>query len=133
LPLQRAPRVCWAEAGGEEVHPVAGPDRAKERGEGMAGEMTISEGLGWLRTMRERQAELIRLRDSNARSERRHLGIGGDKTVEVKPEYDVKALDKQITVLAKEIRLLDDALKRTNATVRISDFTKNEDVLGELG
>ena len=46
--------------------------------------------------------------------------------------YDVKLLDKAVTRVAREIRLLDQALKATNAKTVVEDYDQNDAALGEL-
>lgn len=94
--------------------------------------ITISEALNWQKTLAERHSELVNLRNQNSASEMRYLGVNADKTITKTPLYDVKALDKMITLIAREQRLLNDAIKRTNATVEVLDYNQNDDVLGEL-
>src|SRR3954463_472352 len=96
-------------------------------------ELTINEALGWMATLKERHAELVRLRDTNSRDEVRYLGAHADKPIERKALYDPKALDKTVTTLAREIRVLDMAIKRTNATTKVAGYSQDEAVLGELG
>lgn len=91
--------------------------------------MTISESLGWIKVLKSRHAELIQLRNQNARTT---TVIYGDQRQETKPEYDAKKLDKRITLLAREIRLCDEAIKRTNATIKVDGFERRDEVLGEL-
>jgi hypothetical protein len=94
--------------------------------------ITISEALGWKQTLSSRYGELTRLRDQNSTSGHRYIGANADKAVEVKPTYDVKELDKLITRIAREQRMLDAALKKTNATVQVLDYEQDDDVLGEV-
>lgn len=94
--------------------------------------MNLSESLGWMKTLKGRHAELIALRDQNSRTTFvRYMGAGETRE-ETKPVYDTKALDRRVTLLAREIRLLDEAIKRTNAKVEVEGFTRDENVLGEL-
>lgn len=95
-------------------------------------ELTINEALGWMTTLKERHAELVRLRDQNARDEVRYMGANADKVIERKALYDPKALDRMVTTVAREIRVLDMAIKRTNAVVKVSGYSQDEAVLGEL-
>lgn len=95
--------------------------------------LTINEGMVWLKTLRERHAELQGLRNENSHSTTRRFGMGGDKEVTTTPTYDVKVLDKMITTLAREIRMLDQQIKATNGVTPIVDYVQNDDVLGELG
>ena len=46
--------------------------------------------------------------------------------------YDVKVLDRVVTAVAREIRLLEQALKATNAKTSIDGYEQNDAVLGEL-
>ena len=95
-------------------------------------ELTINEALGWMTTLKERHAELVNLRNQNSRDEIRYLGANADKQIERKALYDPKALDKVITTIAREIRVLDMAIKRTNATTKVAGYNQDEAVLGEL-
>ena len=93
--------------------------------------MTIDMGLRWMKTLKARHSELVSLRNENSKESSRYFG---DREVKVdKPTYDVKALDKLINGVAKEVRKLDEAIKGTNVKTEILDYTKNEDALGELG
>ena len=95
-------------------------------------EITINEGLAWLKTLKKRHEELIALRDDNAHRERRFLGSSADREIVKEPVYDVKTLDKLVTRVAREIRLLDQALKATNAKTLVDGYTQDDAVLGEL-
>lgn len=96
----------------------------------MAGKsISISGGLGWLKTLRARHAELVTLRNSSAASVA--VGYQGNTTTTV-PVYDVKKLDKRITLLAREIRLCDTAIKEANAGVELKGYLVDDGVLGEL-
>ena len=46
--------------------------------------------------------------------------------------YDVKGLDRLVTRVAREIRLLEQALKTTNARTAIDAHDQDDAVLGEL-
>ena len=46
--------------------------------------------------------------------------------------YDVKGLDKAVTRVAREIRLLEQAMKATNAKTTIEAYDQDDAVLGEL-
>jgi hypothetical protein len=92
--------------------------------------MSIDEGLRWLGTLKVRHNELINLRNSNAREDRHFYG---EKEIKVSQAlYDVKALDKLVNQVAKEIRRLDESIKKTNAITNLVGFEKNEDILGEV-
>lgn len=90
---------------------------------------TISECLGWLKTLKARHAELIQLRNTN--SAEIAVDYQGKQTVR-KPMYDPKALDRQIAVLAREIRLCDTAIKTTNGQTLVKDYVLDDEVLAEL-
>jgi len=46
--------------------------------------------------------------------------------------YDVKVLDRLVTRVAREIRLLEQALKTTNARTTIEVYEQDDAALGEL-
>ena len=46
--------------------------------------------------------------------------------------YDVKVLDRLVTRVAREIRLLEQALKTTNAKTTIEAYDQDDAALGEL-
>lgn len=96
--------------------------------------VTISEALGWQKTLNYRHAELVRLRDQNSQRTRQRYNFGTASQQEQveEPTYDAKALDKRITLLAREIRVVGEAIKRANASVQLQDYLKDESVLGEL-
>ena len=98
----------------------------------MAGKVTISEALGWMKTLRERHAELLSLRNQNASRELRYHPTNSDKDTVKEPVYDIKALDAQVSILAREIRKLDMAIKHANATLHLPDYEMNEEVLGQV-
>lgn len=95
-------------------------------------QITINEGLAWLKTLKKRHEELLELRNDNARRERRFLGSSADKEIIKEPVYDVKVLDRLVTRVAREIRLLDQALKATNARTVVDGYDQTDEVLGEL-
>jgi hypothetical protein len=92
--------------------------------------MTISESLGWLKTLQSRHAELVNLRNQNSAVQRHRYG--NDNVQEIQPQYNAKALDKRITLIAREIRLLDEAIKRANAQTVVQGYERRDEVLGEL-
>jgi hypothetical protein len=94
--------------------------------------ITINEGLTWLKTLRERHTELVGLRNENSANVTRRFGVAGDKEQTRTPTYDVKALDKMVTTVAREIQKLEQAIKVTNASTPITGYDKDETVLGEL-
>jgi hypothetical protein len=95
-------------------------------------EITINEGLAWLKTLKKRHEELVALRNDNAHRERRFFGSTADKEIVKEPVYDVKVLDRLVTRVAREIRLLEQALKATNAKTLIEAYHQDDTVLGEL-
>ena len=68
-------------------------------------QITLNEGLAWLKTLKKRHEELITLRDGNAHRERRFYGAAADKEIVKEPVYDVKALDKSVTRVARGMKL----------------------------
>jgi hypothetical protein len=79
--------------------------------------------------------ELLALRNDNAHRERRFYGASADKEIVKEPVYDVKVLDKLdkiVTRAAREIRLLEQALKATNAKTMVDTYSQDDGVLGEL-
>ena len=95
-------------------------------------QITINEGLAWLKTLKKRHEELLALRNDNAHRERRFYGASADREIVREPVYDVKVLDKLVTRIAREIRLLDQALKATNARTVVERYEQDDTVLGEL-
>ena len=95
-------------------------------------QITINEGLAWLKTLKKRHEELLALRNDNAHRERRFYGASADKEIVKEPVYDVKALDKSVTRVAREIRLLEQALKATNAKTVVEAYDQDDAALGEL-
>jgi len=94
--------------------------------------ITISEALGWRDILQKRYQELVNLRNENSRTVNRYIGANADKNEVTTPTYSVKALDKLITGIAREMRLLDAALKNTNATVKVKGYEQDDAVLGEI-
>ena len=95
-------------------------------------QITINEGLAWLKTLKKRHEELVALRDDNARRERRFFGASADREIVKEPVYDVKVLDRLVTRVAREIRLLEQALETTNARTMIEAYDQDDEALGEL-
>lgn len=95
-------------------------------------QITINEGLAWLKTLKKRHEELLALRNDNAHRDRRFYGAAADKEIVREPVYDVKVIDRLVTRLAREIRLLGQALKATNARTTIDAYDQDDTVLGEL-
>ncbi len=92
--------------------------------------MNISEALGWMKTLKARHSELVHLRDAN--SGRTIQRYGNADPVITEPKYDAIKLDRRVGLIAREIRLLDEAIKRTNAAVEVNGFQRNDDGLGEV-
>jgi hypothetical protein len=95
-------------------------------------QITLNEGLAWLKTLKKRHEELIALRDGNAHRERRFFGASADKEIVKEPVYDVKALDRAVTRVAGEIRLLDQALKATNAKTIVEGYEQDDGSTGRV-
>ena len=93
--------------------------------------MTISEALGWMKVLKARHAELVALRNENS-NVRTTRYSREDPVVVEEPKYDAKALDRRITLIAREMRLVDEAIKRANAVTPIGDYARDDNVLGEL-
>ena len=98
----------------------------------MADKITVSEALTWQKTLKTRHDELIGLRNSNAHRERLYYGANSDKERVTEPLYDPKALDRQIGGLARELRLVDEAIKRSNAQTELANYLRDDAILGEL-
>jgi len=94
-------------------------------------EITLSQGLAWMKTLRVRHNELVALRDRNSAERIRRWGETKEDIVE-KPVYNVKELDKMINKLALELRRLDDAMKVTNAKTIVENYKRDDEILGEL-
>ena len=84
------------------------------------------------RGLRRRTKELLALRNDNAHRERRFHGASADKEIVKEPVYDVKVLDKLVTRVAREVRLLEQALKATNAKTVVEAYDQDDAALGEL-
>jgi len=91
--------------------------------------ITVSEALGWVNTLKTRMSELTRLRDNNSSETKRYMG---EREVISRPVYDAKELDKRITLLQRELRLVDQAIKRSNARTVLEEYQQDDTVLGEL-
>jgi hypothetical protein len=64
-------------------------------------QITINEGLAWLKTLKKRHEELLALRNDHAHRERRFYGASADKEIVKEPVYDVKVLDRLVTRVAR--------------------------------
>lgn len=95
-------------------------------------QITLNEGLAWLKTLKKRHEELLALRNDNAHRERRFYGASADKEIVKEPVYDIRTLDKAVTRVARDIRLLEQAMKATNAKTVIDGYEQDDGVLGEL-
>lgn len=98
----------------------------------MSENITISEALGWQKTLQTRHRELVDLRNQNSTRETRFYGANVDKEKIVDPVYDVVELDRTINQVAREMRKLDEAVKRTNMKTTLDGYARDEAVLGEL-
>lgn len=97
-----------------------------------ARQITVNEALAWMKTLRARHAELVALRDANSVSSKRYFGAHADKETETKPVYDVKLLDRAVQRVAREIRVLDAAIKASNAVTTLAGYEQDESALGSL-
>ena len=88
-------------------------------------QITLNEGLAWLKTLKKRHEELIALRNENAHRERRFYGATADKELVKEPVYGVKSLDRTVTRVAREIRLLEQAMKATNAQTMVEGYDQD--------
>ena len=92
--------------------------------------MTVNAGLSLIKSLKQRHSELTTLRGQNLnRTRYRQAGVA-DEVEE--PTYDVKLIDTKIVAIAKEIRLLDAAIKESNAKTDIDGFTHDESVLSAI-
>lgn len=98
----------------------------------MADQITVSEALAWQKTLKGRHAELVGLRNENANRERTYYGQNANKETVKEPLYDAKALDQTVTRIARELRILDEAIKRSNAKTKLAGYERDDAVLGEL-
>lgn len=94
--------------------------------------ITISSALGWQKTLRDRHVELMQLRNQNSTRETRMYGANVDKERIIEPLYDVVELDNLITSVAREMRLLDEAIKTTNQNIMLVGYERDDKVLGVL-
>ncbi len=94
--------------------------------------ISINEALAWQKTLKERHSELMGLRNENSFRETRYIGADANKEKTREPLYDVVHLDAMITRVAREMRLIDTALKVTNAQTTLVGYEHDEAVLGEL-
>ena len=95
-------------------------------------QITVNEGLAWLKTLKKRHEELLAIRNDDAHRERRFYGASADKEIVKEPVYDVKVLDRLVTRVAREIRLLEQAPKSTNARTTVDAYDQDDAALGEL-
>ena len=93
-------------------------------------EITISQALGWKKTLSQRHSELVELRNENSKKQTRYMTE--TEKVNSEPVYDVKKLDKLVSNVAREIRKLDEAIKTANAVTIVKDYDKNDGILGEV-
>jgi hypothetical protein len=112
--------------------PSSSSSRNRSEGRWGVAQITINEGLAWLKTLKKRHEELLALRNDNAHRERRFYGASADKEIVKEPVYDVKVLDRLVTRVAREVRLLEQALKTTNAKTTIEAYEQDDAALGEL-
>jgi hypothetical protein len=125
-----APSSSNSDSAGVRDGGIASNAAANERNVHMA-QITINEGLAWLKTLQKRHEELLALRNENAHRERRFLGSSADRELVREPVYDIKVIDRMVTRVAREVRLLDQALKATNARTIVEGYSQDDSVLGE--
>lgn len=94
----------------------------------MAEKMTISEALGYIKSLRARHSELINLRNENAKSTKTYFGEKSEFTT---PIYNVKNVDRILNKIAAEIRKLDLAIKSANTKFKV-DFIIDDSIWGEI-
>jgi hypothetical protein len=68
----------------------------------------------------------------NAHREPRFYGAAADKELVREPVHDIRSLDKAVTRVAREIWLLEQAMKATNAKTAIEGYDQDDAVVGEL-
>ena len=86
--------------------------------------ITISEGLGVLKSLKTRHNELMNLRNQNSTNR-----MYRDTNEVVTPEYNFKELDKKVAEIAKEIRVLDRQIKRSNSQTFVPEYEYSDDVM----
>ncbi len=91
--------------------------------------MTINEAMIYQKQLQARHTELVALRNENSAATTRYYGAHADKEITKQPLYDVVALDTLVSEIAKEMRLLEMAIKATNATTPVAGFTANDAVM----
>ena len=57
-------------------------------------QITINEGLAWLKTLKKRHEELLALRNDNAHRERRFYGASADKEIVKEPSEEATFMGK---------------------------------------
>ena len=81
-------------------------------------ELTVNELMVVMKNARGRVQDLKTLRQSSSKSERFY--IGEEREREVKPEYDVKAVDRKAIEIEKFLMKADSAIKQSNAITKVS-------------
>ena len=98
------------------------PSSSSIEGSRQMAQITINEGLAWLKTLKKRHEELLALRNDNAHRERRFYGASADKEIIKEPVYDVKVLDRLVTRVARDSSARtgaqDDERKNDNRSLR---------------
>ena len=82
------------------------------------------------KTLKERHEELIALRQRPPGTPL--LRLDRDREIVTELVYDVKALDRAVTRVAREIRLLEQAMRATNARTVIEGYDQNDAVLEKV-
>ena len=81
--------------------------------------LTINSGLALQKTLRNRLNELIRLRDSVAKTETTTYYTEPRSETRVDVKYDIKYVDKKVTELENVLFKLDSAIKTANAKTQL--------------
>jgi len=96
--------------------------------------MTVNEAMVLQKTIKERLAELRNLRSSVATEKTTTYPWheSEKKIEEIKVKYDIKALDKKVTMLEIFLYKLDSAIKQSNAKTEIAIVADVDKLLAPL-
>ena len=86
--------------------------------------MTVNELFVLTKIVRERIADLKKLRESVSTSTRYY----GEGSKEITPQYNVKDVDKRIVELQNFLLKADSAIKQSNAVTKV-EFSTDTDAL----
>ena len=95
-------------------------------------QITINEGLAWLKTLKKRHEELLALRNDNAHRERRFYGASADKEIVKEPVYDVKVLDRLVTARGAGDSSARAGAQDNERRTTIEAYDQDDAALGEL-